>query len=124
MAKDDPARRPNGTMRPGHTANGKGRPRKSRNMLTLFNELRDEVISLKVEGGRRKMTRLEAWITNMWTKAIACDPKASAVVLAILRNSGQLDPQPGDGQELGANDAAALQALIDRLTGKKDEPDE
>lgn len=112
----DPDRRPDGTMLPGHTANRRGRPPKSRNMLTIFNELRDEKITLKVDGKPVKMTRLEAWTTNLWNKAIGCDPKASAIVMAILRASGQLDPTPGD-ETLDPDSAAALQALIDRISG-------
>lgn len=117
-----PERRPDGTMLPGHTPNRKGRPRKSRNMLTLFNEKRDEKVSLKVDGRPTKMSRMEAWVTNLWNKAIACDPKASAMVMAIMRASGQLDPGPGEEQELAPDDAAVLKALIDRLSGEA--PDE
>lgn len=113
-----PSRRPDGTMMPGHTANRKGRPPGSRNMLTLFNEKRDEKISLKVDGKVTKMTRMEAWITNLWNKAIACDPKASAMVMAIMRVSGQLEPAPGEEQELGADDAVVLAALISRLAAQ------
>jgi hypothetical protein len=109
-------------MLPGHTPNRKGRPRKSRNMLTLFNEKRDEKVSLKVEGRPTKMSRMEAWVINLWNKAIACDPKASATVMAIMRASGQLDPAPDEEQELAADDAAVLKALIDRLAGE--EPDD
>jgi hypothetical protein len=60
---------------------------------------------------------MEAWVTNLWNKAIACDPKASAMVMAIMRASGQLDPGPGEEQELAPDDATVLQALIDSLPG-------
>ncbi len=116
-----PSRRPDGSMMPGHTANRGGRPRGSRGMLTLFNDKRDEKISLKVDGQVTKMTRLEAWVTNLWNKAIACDPKASAMVLAIMRVSGQLEPAPGEERELSENDALAFAALVRRLSGE--EPD-
>lgn len=116
-----PLRRPDGTMMPGHTANRKGRPRGSRNMLTLFNDKRDEKISLKVDGKVTKMTRMEAWVTNLWNKAIACDPKASAMVMVIMRVSGQLEPAPGEEQELSADDAAVLAALVGRLAGQEPE---
>ncbi len=114
-----PQRRPDGTMMPGHTANKRGRPPGSRGMLTLFNEKRDEKISLKVDGKVTKMTRLEAWVTNLWNKAIACDPKASAMVMAIMRVSGQLEPAPGEERELGEDDAIVLAAMIARLTGEE-----
>lgn len=124
MANDRPTRRSNGTMLPGHTANTRGRPKKSRNMLTLFNEKRDELVTMKGEHGPIKMTRLEAWVTNMWNKAIACDPKASALVASIMRGSGQLDPEVEGSDELNAEDATILEALIARLTGKKGPEDE
>jgi hypothetical protein len=85
-------------------------------MLTIFNELRDEKITLKVDGQAVKMTRMEAWVTNLWNKAIGCDAKASATVMAILRVSGQLEAAPSD-DALDADSAAALQALIERLSG-------
>jgi len=112
----DSNRRPDGTMLPGHSANRRGRPPKSRNMLTIFNELRDEKITLKVDGKPVKMTRLEAWVTNLWNKAVGCEPKSSATVLAIMRASGQLDPVSSD-DVIDADSAAALQALIDRISG-------
>ncbi len=114
-----PSRRPDGTLMPGHTANRKGRPRGSRGMLTLFNDKRDEKISLKVDGKATKMTRLEAWVTNMWNKAIACDRTASAMVMTIMRASGQLEPAPGEEQELSPDDATVLAALIGRLPGQE-----
>ena len=114
-----PRRRADGTMMPGHTANKRGRPPGSRGMLTLFNEKRDEKISLKVDGKATKMTRMEAWVTNLWNKAIACDPKASAMVLAIMRVSGQLEPAPGEERELGEDDAVVFAALMQRLTGEE-----
>lgn len=116
-----PNRRPDGTMLPGHSANTRGRPKGSLNMLTLFNQKRDEKVSLKVDGKTVKMTRQEAWVTNMWNKAIACDPKASAMVLAIMRAAGHLDPGPGEARELGEDEARVLAEFIARISGK--EPD-
>lgn len=113
--KSSPDRRSDGTMLKGHSANPKGRPPRSRNMLTLFNEKRDEKVSIKVDGAIVKMTRLEAWVTNLWNRAITVDPKASATVLAVMRASGQLDPAPDEKSDLSANDAAVLDALIGRL---------
>ena len=64
------------------------------------------------------MTRMESWVTNLWNKAIACDPKASAMVMAIMRVSGQLEPAPGEERELAEDDAVVLDAMIRRLAGE------
>jgi hypothetical protein len=118
--QSSPKRRPDGTMMPGHTANRKGRPPKSRNMLTLFEEKANEKVALKVDGKVVKMSRLEAWVTNVWNKAMALDAKASATVLAILRASGKLEPKPSETTDLGEDDAAVLDALLGRLSSKKE----
>jgi hypothetical protein len=107
-------------MMPGHSANVGGRPPGSRGMLTLFNEKRDEKISLKVDGKVTKMTRMEAWVTNLWNKAIACDPKASAMVMAIMRVSGQLEPAPGEERDLTEEDEVTFTAMVRRYAEESD----
>lgn len=126
MANDQtpPTRRPDGTMMPGNSANPRGRPLKSRNMLTLFNEKRDELIAIKADGKTIRMTRQEAWVTNLWNRAVALDPKASQTVLAILRTSGQLEPKSEEETDLSGSDAAALDAMIARLSTAKKTDDE
>jgi hypothetical protein len=111
-------------MRKGFSANDGGRPPKSRNLITLFKEKRDEKVDITVPDpssrcGKRavQMTRLEAWVTNLWNKAIACDPKASAMLLTIMRAIGDLDPENGETSEMSTDDAAVLDVLIKRLSG-------
>ena len=71
------------------------------------------------------MTRKEAWVTNLWNKAMALDPKASATVVTIMRASGQLEAKPDEQAELGKDDSAVLEALISRLAaGKKSDSNE
>ena len=116
---NDPRRNPDGTMRKGHSANPRGRPPRSLNMLTLFNEKRDEKIAIKVDGKVVKMTRMEAWVTNLWNKAIELDAKASATILAIMRASGQINASAGEEQALDENSAGVLQSLIERINQQK-----
>lgn len=119
-----PKRLPNGKFAPGQCGNPRGRPRGARGLLTIFNEKRDEKIDLKVDGKLVRMSRKEAWITNMWNKAIACDPKASANILQIMRASGQFDPDPAGDAQIGPDDATVLEALIGRMASRKDSSDE
>lgn len=114
-----PERRPDGTMMPGHSANPRGRPARSRNMLTLFNEKRDELISTKVDGRVVKMTRLEVWVTNLWNKALTLDPKASQTLMTVLRASGQLEPTASEKMDLSEADGATLDALVARLVAAR-----
>lgn len=112
----DPRRNPDGTMRKGHSANPRGRPPGSKNMLTLFNQKRDEKVAIKVNGVVTKMTRMEAWITNLWNKAIELDPKASAMILSIMKVSGQVQHNSKDeDQVIDENHMDVLQSLFDRM---------
>ena len=123
----DESRNPDGTMKKGFTANPRGRPARSRNLITLFKQKRDEIVEINVPdptapGGKRKerMSRLEAWVTNLWNTAVACDPKASMMVLNILRAIGDLDPDTGERQEMNPDNAAVLEALIGRIANAKE----
>ena len=118
---DDERRKPDGTMKKGFSANPKGRPRKSRNLLTIFNEKRDEQVWLDdpVTKKRVRMSRAEAWVVNLWNRAIQLDFKASAQVLMLMRASGQLAPA-GEGEPtLDTDGEAVLDALISRMARAK-----
>jgi hypothetical protein len=113
---DDPKRNPDGTMKKGFSANPAGRPARSRNLITIFNEKRDELVYVNDGNGNRvRMPRLDAWVTNLWNRAIALDAKASAQVLTLMRASGQLTPAPEGDDALDPSSGAVLDALVARL---------
>lgn len=116
-----PVRRPDGKFAPGYSGRPQGRTKGARGMIQLFNEKSAEKVAVKVDGQVVRMSRLEAWVTNLWNKAIATDPRASATVLSILRVSGQLDPVLDDDNALGPDDEAVLAALLKRIGMPKEE---
>ncbi|MDX3909648.1 MAG: DUF5681 domain-containing protein [Sphingobium sp.] len=128
-ASDDeqgkPKRRSDGTFEKGHTANRKGRPRGSQNLMTLFENMRDEKIPVSMGGTTKRISRGEIFMKKLWNNAMQLEPKATAAVLSIMRNSGQLDRPPAEGEALGDDDAAALAGFFTRFAPREtpDEPE-
>ncbi len=115
----------NGTFAPGKSGNPNGRPKRSRNFVTIFNDKRDELVRLKTPGGEVEMSRMEAWITNAWNNAIKGDAKANNNILAIMRATGQLQPAEIEEEELDPNAKAVLDGLIERrMRDKTDNGDD
>ena len=80
----------------GQSGNPKGRPKGSRNFLTL---LEDELAGKVVvsENGRKKtVTRLQAMVKRIVAGALQGDQKALMALVEILRRTGRFD-QAGTG---------------------------
>jgi len=53
---------------------------------------------------------------NLWNKAIELDPKASAMILSIMKVSGQVQHNSKDeDQVIDENHMDVLQSLFDRM---------
>lgn len=93
MAYDIGYRRPppSGRFKRGTSGNPQGRPKGSKNFLTLL----EQELSQKVvvnEGGRRKtVTRLQAMVKRMVGAALQGEPKAVLALVDILRRSGGVE---------------------------------
>src|SRR5260370_26442380 len=69
-------------FRKGHSGNPKGRPRGSRNASTLLDEALKERVVVSENGRRRKVTKLEAILTQLVNKAAQGDHRATQLLLA------------------------------------------
>lgn len=109
---DTPKRRNKGQFSKGQSGNPKGRPKKSRNMATLFNELGDEVVLI----GKDKvpMTRREAWMMNLWNTGINGDGRSSTNIINIMRTTGQLQLEEEPESELDGTAGDVLNNIIER----------
>ena len=113
-------RRNNGTFEKGTSGNPKGRPSGAAGFTTLFNRKRDEIIEVKTgkdASGQpiyARRSRMEVWIENNWNKAINGDPKANANILAIMRATGQIQPEQQPETKLDDTGADVLQRMIER----------
>jgi replication-associated recombination protein RarA len=93
MAYEIGYRRPplSGRFQPGKSRNPKGRPRGSRNFLTLLEQELNKTISVTENGRKHKLTRLQAIVKRMVNSALAGDQRALLNLLEIMRRTGRFD---------------------------------
>jgi hypothetical protein len=83
---------PSGQFKKGSSGNAKGRPKGSKNFLTLLEQELNQKVVVN-EGGRRKtVTRLQAMVKRMVGAALQGEPKAVLLLIDILRRSGGIEP--------------------------------
>src|ERR1700722_15328034 len=67
-------------FQPGRSGNAKGRPRGSRNLLTLFDEELRQPITLVENGRRKRMSKAQAMAMKTVHDALGGDAKARSMV--------------------------------------------
>lgn len=102
---------PSGQFKKGASGNPKGRPKGSKNFMTLLEKELAQKIVVN-EGGRRKtVTRLQAMVMRMVAGALQGDHKNLLTLVDILRKSGGLEPDEVEGL-LPENYEAVLEAYV------------
>jgi hypothetical protein len=80
----------------GKSGNPSGRPRRNPGIVELFRKVSKQVVHANGPNGHRRMTKLEASITQLMNKATAGDLKAMKVLLQMASRFPELvkDPEP------------------------------
>lgn len=108
-------------FQPGKSGNPRGRPRKSRNMLTLLDEELDRLIIIKEGGRERKIPKREAIAKRFVASALQGDLRS---IEALLKSSGS-NPKP-DPIEFDLDADVDFEAYLARETAarRRDSDDE
>jgi hypothetical protein len=69
----------------GQSGNPRGRPGGSKNLSTLLTEALNEVVIVAENGGRRKITKRQAIITQLVNQSAKADWRATKILLDILQ---------------------------------------
>lgn len=102
---------PSGQFKKGSSGNAKGRPKGSRNFLTLLEQELAQKVVVNENGRRKTVTRLQAMVKRMVAGALQGDPKATLTLVDILRRSGGIEPPEVEGL-LPANYEQVLEAYV------------
>ena len=67
----------------GQSGNPKGRPKSSKNMLTLLREELDQKMTVTSDGRTQRMSKAKVAVRQQVDRAVRGDPKAFALVLKL-----------------------------------------
>jgi hypothetical protein len=115
MAYEIGYRRPplSGQFKKGQSGNPKGRPRGTRNFLTLLKKELDQSIVVNENGKKKTITRLQAMVKRIVAGALQGDQKALLTLVEILRRTGQFE-EPDLSAVLPDDYEAILEAYVAR----------
>ena len=82
----------------GQSGNPRGRPPGAKNIKTLLTKALDEVVVVVTDqGGRLKLSKREAIVTQLVNRSAKADFKAIPILMGLLRDSeSDSDPQAAD----------------------------
>lgn len=99
----------------GRSGNPKGRPPRSKNIVTLLTRALNERVTISQNGRRKVITKREAIVAQLVNRSASADLKAMSMLLGMLQQAEDpahgSDPSPA----LGDADESVLRSLRERL---------
>jgi Family of unknown function (DUF5681) len=106
---------------PGRSGNPHGRPRGAKNLKTLLNKALNELVIVTESGGRRKISKREAIVTQLVNGSAKGDFKAIQILLGMLRDiEGHAEPGAADPAIFTETDPQIIERIRARLRGTKE----
>jgi hypothetical protein len=90
-------------FKPGQSGNPKGRLPRTRNLKTVVQQVVEEQIQLREGGKSKRMSKFEALLRTLISRAFKGDTKAVASIIAIMKHFGYGTEIAEVGPELPAN---------------------
>ena len=101
----------------GQSGNPRGRPCGSKNLKTLLNDALNEPVVVAEEGGRRKISKREAIVTQLVNRSASADLRALKILLDTLRDiEGQSEPDTAETSGFTEADEKVIAQLRERLS--------
>ena len=105
----------------GQSGNPRGRPPSAKNLKTLLNKALNERVVVTENGGRRKISKREAIVTQLVNGSAKGDLKSIQILLAMLRDiEGHAEAGSADPDVFTEADEQIIQRIRARLRGEKE----
>jgi hypothetical protein len=107
----------------GRSGNPRGRPPGANNLKTLLSEALNETVIVSENGGRRKVTKRQAIITQLVNRSATADFRAIKILLDIVRDiERQTEPTTPETADFSEADEKVLEQIRARFaTGKPEQ---
>lgn len=107
-------RRPpaSGQFKKGQSGNKKGRPKGSKNFLTLLEHELSQTITVNENGKKKTISRMQAMVKRMVADALQGNLKSLMALVEILRRTGKFEETDINGL-LPDNFESILEAYVD-----------
>ena len=103
------------------SGNPRGRTPGAKNLKTLLNKALNERVVVTENGGRRKISKCEAIVTQLVNGCAKGDLKAIQILLTMLRDlEGRADPGAADPDKTTEADQEIIRRMQMRLRGAKE----
>src|ERR1700745_2678639 len=107
----------------GQSGNPRGRPAGTKNLRTLLSEALNETVIVTENGGRRKVTKRQATITQLVNRSAPADFRAIKILLDIVRDiERQTEPTAPETADFSEADEKVLEQIRARFSIGKSEP--
>ena len=101
----------------GRSGNPRGRPRGAKSFNTLLSDKLNEPVTVAENGGRRKISKREAIVTQLVNRSAAADFRAIKILLDIVRDiERQTEPISSETAAFSEADEKVLKQLRARFS--------
>ena len=101
----------------GRSGNPRGRPRGAKSFNTLLTDKLNEPVTVAENGGRRKISKREAIVTQLVNRSAAADFRAIKILLDFLRDiERQTEPISSETAEFSEADDKVIEQLKARFS--------
>ena len=100
----------------GQSGNPRGRPSGAKNLKTLLSEALNEPVIVTENGGRRKVSKRQAIITQLVNRSATADFRAIKILLDIVRDiERQTEPTAPETSDFSEADKKVLEQIKTRF---------
>ena len=101
----------------GQSGNPRGRPSGAKNFKTLLSDALNEPVIVTENGGRRKVTKRQAIITQLVNRSATADWRAIKILLDLVRDiEGQTEPASPETSAFSEADEKVIEQLRTRFS--------
>ena len=101
----------------GQSGNPRGRSPATKNLKTLLSDALNEFVIVTENGGRRKITKREAIITQLVNRSASADFRAIKILLDMVRDiEGQTEPASAETSVFSEADEKVIAQLRARFS--------